>query len=239
MAFVYFSDADNGIHQVPSELTHFQPNEPGAPYVVAKLSVTYASGSVIEYRITADYFRTMLAFVDELSPAYDTSNVVKGLQIGAFVRYIGSKKAIPAIMNYMLANGSMDAIVMRALQVPEDGEPDLVIEYDDDCKRFAVFYNGSEDADCHHTTTPHGFVSAFLRIIDECEHVREIIDYIKTSTNASYARRLDHYDDRVYIIFDRLNPMRHLLALQRLANDFKRVPTHIVDDWVADMDVGH
>jgi hypothetical protein len=238
MAFVYFADADGVVHEVPSELTHFQPNAQTDPYVVPKLSITYVSGAVIEYRITADYFATMLGFVDETSPTYNNLFFVKDLQMGAFVRYLGSKKAVPAIMNYVLANGNMDSLVMRALLMTEDVDPELVIEYDDHCRSLTMHDGGAEEKEYTTHTTRDSYAHAVMRIVDECEHVREVIDYIATSTNACYARKLDGHLDRIIGILDQLNPMHHLFAVQWLGSDLRKIPEHVIDDWVADMNTG-
>lgn len=232
MAFVYFSDADNGVHQVPSALTHFQPNEPGAPYVVAELKVAYASGAVIDYRVTAEYFAMFLGFVDETSPTFSYRNVVTGLQMGAFVRFIGSQKAVPVIVNYMLATKSMDMVLMHAIEMDDAPHKNADLRFVYSPRSFSIHDESNDHCTLEDYDIPSRYARVIMRIVDECEHVREVIDYIRTSTNDTYVDRLYDYDDRIESILDQLNPIEHLFAMKWLAKDFRNIPQSVIDDWV-------
>jgi hypothetical protein len=237
---VHFKDADGVVHSIPSNLTHFEPNDRSDPYVLEKITIEYVSGAKTEYRVVREYFETLVAFADETDPAYP-GKFVPGLQMGAFVRFVGSRRAIPAITNYLLQHGGMAAILLNNLHGAWEG-PDVLFSSkkwsDNEYCYFTFSCTNIPDIIC---TTRDEYVATLSTIVDECEHYREVVDFVRHATNETYAQRLepfmisidgdDDYDNEVGILYE-VNPLTTQFTVRWFARALCKVPQHVVDKWV-------
>lgn len=243
MAFVYFSDADKVIHKVPSDLTHFEPNDESDPYVLDKLSVAYASGHVMKYKVNGSYFDTLKEFIDETSPSFPPDTFIDGIQLPDFVRFLGTHKAIPAIVNYMLVLFGMDSIIIGCVgrNVDYDNTSRVQILYLKpgfgngilDLKWSTQASMAAGELRVRRFEGKVACTKALLRIVDQCEQVRDAISYVESGTNKRYAKRLNMYLTQIDSILQAANPMKHLFMMQWLVNDFDKIPRRIRDGWLA------
>lgn len=240
MAFVYFYDADKVVHKVPSELTRFEPNDEADPRVMDKLTVTRASGTVVEVKVDKSYFKVWRAFRDETSPTFRTNAVVLDIYFGDFVRFIGSNRAAPVVLNYWMYawEGNLDNIIREAMFVTRlftFGKGSIVVSY----SAKSMVLTGSTSVrtrnskpfyECDDQET---YVKTMLLIVDVCEHTRDMIDYVRTSTNELYAKRLGGFLVQTDKLLADVNPTKYLFAMRWLMNDFEKIPRRIRDGWLA------
>lgn len=77
------------------------------------------------------------------------------------------------------------------------------------------------------------YLDAVLFIVDVCEHTRDMIDYVRTSTNELYAKRLDGFLVQIDKLLADLNPTKHLFAMKWHMKDFHKIPQRILEGWLA------
>lgn len=70
---------------------------------------------------------------------------------------------------------------------------------------------------------PTRYAPTVLFMVDACEHTRDRIDYVRTSTNELYAKRLDGLQAQVDKLIAGLNPTKHVDTMKLLMNDFDRI----------------
>lgn len=239
MAFVYFSDADDVVHKVPCDLTHFEPNDESTPYILDKLPITYVSGRTREHKVDKFYFQVINDYLDETDPAftaYTSDAGGKGAFIADFVRFIGSRKLVRVIVNYWIYGifqGSLDGIHMGFLSNMIDDDrlarADVTISnyWNMLAKRYIL------EKDPRRLYGPMQYSATMLFIVDTCEHTRDIIDYVKTSTNEMYAKCLDCFQVQIDKLLADLNPTKHVNTMKWLMNDFEKIPRRIRDAWLA------
>jgi hypothetical protein len=231
----HFKDADGVVHSIPEYLTHFVPNDRSDPYVLEKITVAYASGAKKEHRVHREYFDALVGFADETAPTYP-GKLVPGLQMGEFVRFIGSRIAIPAITNYLLKHGSMASILLHRLRGVWEG-PDVQFSAntcDDTANCYFCFTRGTEIVRIAISTRDE-YVATLSTIVDECEHHREIVDFVRDATNETYAEKLRPFmmsitgDESVLY---KVNPLISSFTMGWFVRELYKVPQHVVDESV-------
>ena len=230
MASVYFSDADKVVHQLPSELTHFEPNDESDPYVLDKLTVTHASGRVTERRVDGKYFDALANFLDEASPTFMAAGKRSASVCAAdFVRFVGTPKTATVIANMWLHafRGSISTVMYAT-----SGSPFHHIVGDITATYYASAMIIRGDISSHECRDQDSYVATMLFIPNVCEHTRDMIDYVRTSTNELYAKRLDGFLVQIDKLLADLNPTGYLFAMKWLMNDFDKIPRRIRDGWL-------
>lgn len=150
--------------------------------------------------------------------------------VADFVRFIGSRKLVRVIVNhwiYGIFQGSLDEIhigYLREMRIPQDGGK--ASQFWDILKKSVVTSDPLHD--------PTRYAPTVLFMVDACEHTRDMIDYVRTSTNELYAKRLDGLLAQVDKLIADLNPTKHVDTMKLLMNDFERIPRRIRDAWLAD-----
>jgi hypothetical protein len=228
MAFVYFSDADKVVHKVPSDLTHFEPNDESDPYVLDKVRVNFASGRSKVVRVHKGHFEAIQALLDEANPSFNTDVDVEC--VADFVRYMGSGKTVPVIVNAWLYSyeGYLNKLIIDA----SSRESIIVQIYVGETNKIARLYEHLSSC-CTSSSANLAYLRAVIVLTDVCEHTRDMIDYVRTSTNELYAKRLDGFLVQIDKLLADLNPTGHLFAMKWLMNDFEKIPRRIRDDWLA------
>lgn len=237
---VFFRDANGVVHNIPGHLTHFEPNKESDPYVLDKMTIKYYSGAEKVYSIGREYFETLVSFADETSPSYP-GIFVPGLQMGAFVRFLGSHRSLPVITNYLLHHGNMSAILLMRLHGMWEG-PDVFFRVTKNgLARNCCFKFKSSMEPTITCTTCEEFLSIVTTIVDECEHYREIVDFVQKATNPTYAKKLEpfmisidgdeDYADEIGILRE-IGPISDQFTMHWIARHLYKFPQHVVDKWI-------
>jgi hypothetical protein len=237
MDFVYFSDARDVVHKVPCDLTHFEPNSSNEPYELKTLSVKYASGSIMDVDVDHKYFDTLADYIDPSEPTFPKSSH-KGLYMGEFVRMMGSRKAVTALVNYFVYSGAgLEDMLMKKFGATYTGMG-LVFKYnlgprEPTVPLFSVIKAGfgpiDRIIDCSIRTV---FGLTIVGIVDVCMNLRETIDFVRTSTNEMYARSLSDQANKIRKVLQEVNPARHLEAMRWLAPDMRKIPQEVLLTWI-------
>lgn len=241
MDFVYFSDACDAVHKVPCDLTHFEPNSPNEPYALKALAVKYASGSIMDIKVDIKYFDTLMDYVDPSEPTFPKSCHM-GLYMGEFVRMIGSRKAVTALVNYFLYSGTgLDDMLIRKLGSPLSINFKYTLEFkynlgprEPVLPLFSVSYKGifgcnQTIVDCSMRTV---FALTIVGIVDVCMHLQETIDFVRTSTNEKFASNLSFLSKKIHQVLREINPAGHLKAMCWLALDMQKIPHEVLLTWI-------
>jgi hypothetical protein len=251
----HFKDADGVVHSIPGYLTHFVPNDRSDPYVLESITVAYASGATKEHRVHREYFDALVTFVDESDPSYP-GKFVPGLQMGEFVRFVGSRRAIPAITNYLLKHGRMASILLHShylshstgtnpldlwqgpfvnINIIDASQDSMTFELE--ILEFDLDDGPGWDIVC---STRDKYVTTLSAIIDECEHYREIVDFVRDSTNETYAQKLQTFrmsitgnQDTNGVLYT-VNPFNARLTISWFARELYKFPQHVIDTWIGE-----
>jgi hypothetical protein len=235
MALVYFSDADKVIHKVPSELTHFEPNDESDPYVLDKLVINTATGLVFEERVRTDYFIAFHDYFDEKATTFRIKKYDEPLPyIGDFVRFIGTAKSVTVIVNYYEHN-YVDAHSMvsdRIVGVDCYDSGPIRFEYGtkDGLDMLKASYSTSGKANWKYLWEDV-LVDELLDIVDVCQHTREMLKYVKDTTNAIYAGRLKAFLVSTEEILRDVRPYGCGFAMRVLVDHFHKIPQEVRDEW--------
>jgi hypothetical protein len=232
MSYVYFADADAVVHKVHSDLTHFEPNDESSPYVLDKLTINFVSGMTHEQKIDKFYFQVINDYFDETSPTFDTytsDTEGKAVFVADFVRFIGSRKLVRVIVNYWIYGtfqGRIDDMYMNFL-------PSMVGRPHNIEANFWTIFVKSLVNDPQRMWDHEMYSKTITFIVDVCEYIRDIVDYVKASTNELYAKRLDGLLAQIDKLLADLNPTKHMITMKWLMNDFEFIPRRIRDAWLS------
>ncbi len=236
---VHFKDADGVVHSIPKYLIapHFAPNDPSDPYVLESITVAYASGAKKEHRVHRDYFDALVALADETAPTYP-GNFVPGLQMGEFVRFVGSRRAIPAITNYLLEHGTMATILLHSLRGVWKGPFVSINSMTSQDSLTFIFQYGDGDEIEIVCSSRDEYVATLSTIVDECQHYREIVDFVRDVTNERYAKKLQPFMTSItgYAngVLYHVNPLTAQFTMGWFARELCKVPQHVIDKWIDD-----
>lgn len=234
MTFVYFADADEVVHKVPSDLTNFQPNEEAAPYVMDKFPVNTATGRVVEERVCTDYFTAFFEYLDEKASTFIVKKYPSPLlYIGDFVRFIGTAKSVSVITNFYEYNYVNVYSIVAERVVGSDYDAGKPVKFEYVTKRgqymIEISYSSSGLRNLHEVDS--NIADTLLDVIDVCEHTREIVKYVEETTNKIYARRLKKFLTSVADVLDDIRPCGCIAAMNLLMDDFHKIPLAVRYGW--------
>ena len=90
-------------------------------------------------------------------------------------------------------------------------------------------------------TTCEEFLSIVTTVVDECEHYREIVDFVQKATNPTYAKKLEPFmisidGDEDYVheigILREIGPVEDQFTMHWIARHLYKFPQHVVDKWI-------
>jgi len=244
---VYFGDCNGKVHAVPQNMTHFDPNKHSDPYVVSKLAVTYESGRSVDFPVCERYFDAFAYFADETAPTYTGGLFVhRDLELAEFVRFIGTRDAVRAIVNHMVEYSTATVMPYTApsfliFRHFHTFEAPVSIQYS---ANACIIHDGAHvrkySGDGQGWLHPQGgvrtpllthYADDVLKIIDECMHLRDIIEFVKGTSNEVYASRLRMVQDGINKVMTDINPAGELFAMCWLLPVFHKIPTCVRCFW--------
>lgn len=242
MASVYFIDADKVVHKLPSELTHFKPNDESEPYVLDKLVINTATGRVFEERVCTDYFTVFEDYFDEKATTFRIKKYDEPLPyIGDFVRFIGTAKSVSVIVNYYEHNyvDAHSIVSDRIVGVDCYDSGPIRFEYGtkNGLDMLKSSYSTSGKRNCNYVWEDM-LVDELLDVVDICLHTREMLEYVEDTTNDIYAGRLKAFLVSTGEILRDLCPYGCGFAMRLLVDHFHKIPQEVRDEWRTPADFG-